>query len=157
MTEPVVSPLPATADEGVAAPAPPAPIPPAPAPPAEQSQQAAWPVELQPPAPAPAPPIPPRPEPVVNYAKLASATSATVVAGGAVFDLLGWATPGQVQQWAGIAGGIVTAVGALLAVILPIGAAYAARAQVTPLSSPQNVDGAPLVVAQRVSGADVGP
>jgi hypothetical protein len=98
---------------------------------------------------------PARPEPVVNFAKLASAVSGAVVALGAMFVLVGWASADQVQQWAVIAGGIVTAVGAVLAAVLPIGAASAARAQVTPLASPRAVDGAPMVPAD--TSTPIGP
>lgn len=91
-----------------------------------------------------------RPEPVLDAAKVAAAVSGTVLAIGAVFVLVGWATADEVQNWAVIAGGIVTSIGALIAVVLPIITAYGARAQVTPLAAPVSVEGAPLVAAAGV-------
>lgn len=96
-----------------------------------------------------------RPEPVVNFAKLAAAAVGVVQAVGVVFVMLGWASGDQVQQWAVAAGAIVMAVGTLLAVVLPVAAAYAARAQVTPLASPRSVDGQPLIVAD--TSVSMGP
>lgn len=86
-----------------------------------------------------------RPEPVLDAAKLAAAVSGTVLAVGAAFVVVGWVTADQVQNWAVIAGGIVTAVGTLLAVAMPIITALGARAQVTPLAAPVSVQGVPLV------------
>lgn len=86
-----------------------------------------------------------RPEPVLDAAKLAAAVSGTVLSIGAIFVLVGWVTADQVQNWAVIAGGIVTSVGALLAVAMPIITALGARAQVTPLAAPVGVDGVPLI------------
>jgi hypothetical protein len=88
-----------------------------------------------------------RPEPVLDAAKIAAAVSGTVLAIGTAFVLIGWATADQVQSWAVIAGGIVTAVGALIAVVLPIITAYGARAQVTPLAAPVSVEGVPLITS----------
>lgn len=94
-----------------------------------------------------------RPEPVLQAAKLAGAVSGLVTAGGATFVLLGWATGPQVMQWAVIAGGIVTAVGALLAAALPLITARGARKQVTPLIDPRDADGVPLVPVRDTPGA----
>jgi hypothetical protein len=88
-----------------------------------------------------------RPEPVLDAAKIAAAVSGTVTAVGAVFVIVGWATSEQVQSWAVIAGGIVTALGTLVSIVLPIITALGARAQVTPLAAPVGVDGVPLVAA----------
>jgi hypothetical protein len=90
-------------------------------------------------------PTPTRPEPVLAAAKLAGAVSGLVVAVGAVFVLVGWVSPDEVQQWAVIAGGIVTALGAVLAAALPLITAHGARGQVTPLADPRGVNGDPLV------------
>lgn len=87
-----------------------------------------------------------RPEPVLDAAKLAAAVSGTVLAVGAAFVLVGWVTADQVQNWAVIAGGIVTSIGTLLAVAMPIITAIGARAQVTPLSDPQGMQGQPLPI-----------
>ena len=95
-----------------------------------------------------------RPEPVLDAAKIASAVSGTVGAIGAAFVLIGWATGEQVQSWVVVTGGIVSAVGTLVAVVAPIVAAYRARAEVTPLESPRNDDGVPLMV---VPGLSDGP
>jgi len=86
-----------------------------------------------------------RPEPVLDAAKLAAAVSGVVLAVGAALVLVGWATTDQIKSWSVIAGGAVTAIGTLLAVVMPIITALGARAQVTPLAAPQGVDGAPLV------------
>lgn len=88
-----------------------------------------------------------RPEPVLDAAKLAAAVSGTVLAVGALLVLIGWATADQVKSWAVIAGGIVTAIGTLMAVAMPIITAIGARAQVTPLAEPRSVDGVPLVTS----------
>lgn len=88
-----------------------------------------------------------RPEPVLDAAKAAAAVSGAVLAIGAALVLVGWATAEQVQNWAVIAGGIVTAVGALIAVVLPVITAYGARAQVTPLAAPVSVEGVQLVAS----------
>lgn len=88
-----------------------------------------------------------RPEPVVDAAKVAAAVSGTVLAVGAAFVVIGWATADEVQNWAIIAGGIVTAVGTLIAVVLPIITAVGARAQVTPLAAPVSVQGVPLITS----------
>jgi hypothetical protein len=87
-----------------------------------------------------------RPEPVLDAAKVAAAVSGTVLAIGTAFVLIGWATADQVQSWAVIAGGIVTAIGALIAVVLPIITAYGARAQVTPLADPRGMQGQVLPI-----------
>jgi hypothetical protein len=81
-------------------------------------------------------------EPKVKASATAGAGAALVVT-----PFLLWASGDQVQQWAVASGGIVMAVGTLLAVVLPVAAAYAARAQVTPLASPRSVDGQPLIAA----------
>lgn len=86
-----------------------------------------------------------RPEPVLDAAKIAAAVSGTVTAIGAILVVVGWATSDQVQSWAVIAGGVVTAVGTLVTVVMPVITAYGARAQVTPLAAPVGVDGVPLV------------
>jgi hypothetical protein len=86
-----------------------------------------------------------RPEPVLDAAKLAAGVSGTVLSVGALLVLVGWATADQVQSWAVVAGGIVTSIGALLAVAMPLITALGARAQVTPLAAPVSVQGAPLV------------
>lgn len=85
-----------------------------------------------------------RPEPVLDAAKLAAAVSGTVLSVGALFVIVGWVTADQVQNWAVIAGGIVTSVGTVLAVALPLITAIGARAQVTPLAAPVSVEGHPL-------------
>lgn len=94
-----------------------------------------------------------RPEPVLDAAKLAAAVSGTVLAIGAMLVLVGWVTADQVQSWAVIAGGIVTAIGTLIAVAMPIITALGARAQVTPLANPQSVDGAPLTATPAAAPA----
>lgn len=94
-----------------------------------------------------------RPEPVLQAARLAGAVSGLVTAGGATFVLLGWATGPQVTQWAVICGGIVTAVGALLAAALPLITARGARKQVTPLTDPRDADGVRLVPVSDTPGA----
>lgn len=95
-----------------------------------------------------------RPEPVLDAAKLAAAVSGTVLSLGALLVLVGWATADQVQSWAVIAGGIVTSIGALLAVAMPLITALGARAQVTPLAAPVSVQGLPLVTAAPAAPAD---
>lgn len=94
-------------------------------------------------APTPAP----RPEPVLTAARLAAAVSGVIAAVGAVLTLLGWSDAGQVHQAEVLAGGIVTSVATLAAVVAPMVAAYRARAKVTPLSDPRDAAGAPLVAA----------
>jgi hypothetical protein len=88
-----------------------------------------------------------RPEPVLDAARLASAVSGVVLAVGAVLVLVGWATTDQVRSWSVIAGGAVTAIGTLLAIVLPSITALGARAQVTPLAAPVGVDGVPLITS----------
>ena len=88
-----------------------------------------------------------QPEPVMDAAKAAAAVAGVVTAVGAGFVLVGWATTDQVQQWAVVAGGIVSAVGALLSVAMPLITARGARAQVTPLASPRDYQGTELVPA----------
>jgi hypothetical protein len=88
-----------------------------------------------------------RPEPVLEAAQLAGRISGLILAVGACFVILGWASPQQVQTWAVAVGGVVTALGGLLAYVLPVILAKGARAQVTPLESPRTVDGTPLVPA----------
>lgn len=88
-----------------------------------------------------------RPEPVMDAAKLAAAVSGAVTAIGTAFVLVGWTTADTVNNWAVVAGGIVTAVGTLITVALPIITAVGARAQVTPLAAPVGMDGVPLITA----------
>lgn len=83
-------------------------------------------------------------EPVMNAAKVAAAVAGVVTAAGAAFVLIGWATTDQVQAWSVAAGGIVSAVGALLAVVMPLVTAWGARAQVTPWPLPGPTPTPPL-------------
>lgn len=91
------------------------------------------------------PPIGSRPEPVMDAARLASAVSGLVVAVGAILVILGITTQDDVQNWASIAGGIVTALGTVVAVVMPMWQAYRARPLVTPLSDPQDNAGRELI------------
>lgn len=107
-----------------------------------------------------------RPEPVLrlgalvaNWARAQAAAVGLIVAAGPVVVLAGWATQGQVEEWAAAVGGICGGLGTLLAVLMPlIGAQQATaraaevREQVTPLESPQNSDGHALVDAVEVYG-----
>ena len=95
-----------------------------------------------------------RPEPVLDAAKVASAVSGAVGALGAALVLVGWATAEQVQSWVIVTGGAVSALATLVAVVAPIVAAYRARGLVTPLESPRNSDGTPLMA---VPGLRSGP
>lgn len=88
-----------------------------------------------------------RPEPVMDAAKLAAAVSGAVTAIGTIFVLVGWTTADTVNNWAVVAGGIVTAIGTMITVALPIITALGARAQVTPLTAPVGMDGVPLITA----------
>lgn len=88
---------------------------------------------------------PPRPEPVVNAAKLASAVSGVVLAVGVALVAVGITTQEEVENWATIAGAIVTAAGTLVAIVLPYIQALKARAEVTPKDDPVNDEGVPLV------------
>lgn len=88
-----------------------------------------------------------RPEPVVDAAKMAAAVSGLIAAAGAITTLVGWTTADQVQSATVLAGGLITALATLAAVIAPIVAAYRARALVTPVAWPRNDDGLPLVEA----------
>lgn len=82
---------------------------------------------------------------LAQRAQLSAALVGVVVAVGAVLVLAGVASGEQVTQWATVAGGILTAVGAFLAVLVPIvgaksageivaGRAEVVRADVVPVS-----------------------
>lgn len=88
-----------------------------------------------------------RPEPVLDAAKVAAAVSGLVTAIGAALVLIGWTTPDQVEQWSVVGGGIVLAVAAVLAVVMPLATAWQARGKVTPLADPRDSSGAPLAPA----------
>ena len=106
----------------------------------------------------------PRPEPVLhlgalvaNWAKFQAAVVGLIVAAGPVVVLAGWATQGQVEEWAAAVGGICGGLGTLLAVLLPLlgaqqakAAAAVVREQVSGVESPQNVDGHALVDAEYI-------
>jgi hypothetical protein len=102
---------------------------------------------------------PTRPEPVLCFGAIvahwqqitAAVVTAAYVIGGGVIGI-GWATQGQVNNVAGLIGGILGGAGTVLAVVMPLIGARTAKAeaarvreQVTPLESPQNSDGHPLV------------
>ncbi len=88
---------------------------------------------------------PVRPEPVVDNAKMASATVGLVTALGTVLVLLGVTTQDDVNNWASVSGVVVTAGATFLAAWLPIFKAKQARELVTPLSSPETSDGVSLI------------
>src|SRR3954470_22774120 len=91
-----------------------------------------------------------RPEPVLDAAKVAAAVALVV---GGIFTVLaafGVTVPdpeGVTRAVVSIATGAVT----LVSVGATVWAALKARAKVTPLESPQNGDGVPLVVAPGLS------
>ena len=101
--------------------------------------------------PTPAP-TPPRPEPVLKAAKQAGWIAGLI---GTMATALGAYGAISRQQWAVDAAAIVAAIATGLAGVMPTITAAGARAQVTPNSSPQAVDGTPLVAVEKVSGADV--
>ena len=105
------------------------------------------------PEPASQPVVPPRPEPVLLAAKQAGYIAGLI---GSVATALGAYGAISGQSWAVDTAAVVTAIAPGLAGVLPRITAQGARAQVTPLSSPESVDGAPLVQAQSVS-RNMGP
>ena len=109
---------------------------------------------------------PTRPEPVLRlgqlvaqWQRITAAVIALVLAVGAVVVLAGWATQGEVENWARAVGGICGGEGTLLGILLPLlgaqqatEAAAVVREQVTPIEAPQNSDGHALVDAVEVYG-----
>ena len=89
-------------------------------------------------------PIPPRPEPVLDAASVAGNVSSVVGGLAGIFATLGVVTH---WTWAEATAAALTAVGAGLAKYMPLVTARGARAQVTPVSDPQAMDGTPLVAA----------
>lgn len=103
----------------------------------------------------------PRPELVLTWAgvvahwqQITAAVVGVVSAIGTACVAVGLVNGGQVQQWVVIAGTVLGALGTLLGVLLPllgahrtVAGAQVVRAQVTPLSAPQNTDGEALVAA----------
>lgn len=83
-------------------------------------------------------------EPVVKAAKQAGAISGLVVAVGTALGAYAALTH---QQWAEASAAIVALIGTGLAGGLPVLTAIGARAQVTPVASPEAMDGTPLVPA----------
>lgn len=148
-SEPAVSSLPGPfAAGGFVAPAPveeTVTSPPPPLPPAPVSQPPAPRVGWPAPAAAPAPDAK-RPQPVMSAARQAGYIAGLV---GAVGTALGAYGAISGQHWAVDSAAIVAAIATALAGGMPIVTALGARAQVTPLASPQGVDGAPLVPASR--------
>jgi hypothetical protein len=97
---------------------------------------------------------PARPEPVMTAARQAGWIAGLI---GAVATALGAYGAVSGQHWAVDSAAIVAAISTGLAASMPTITAAGARAQVTPNSSPQAVDGAPLVPVGKVSGADLSP
>lgn len=99
-------------------------------------------------------PEPPRPEPVLDAAKLGGLAGAATTAVGGTVVLVISGQAGDVGALGLSVGAAVTAVAALVAYVAPVWQARKARAKVTPLSSPRNGDGTPLMV---VPGLTSGP
>lgn len=96
-----------------------------------------------------------RPEPVVYAAKLGGLLSAFLVAvGGVIAIITAGFTLDDLGPLGVAIGGAVTAAVALGVYLLPVWQALKARAKVTPLESPRNDDGVPLMA---VPGLSSGP
>lgn len=96
-----------------------------------------------------------RPEPVLDAAKLGGAVSAAIVGvGGLIVLIFTGVTVEDVSRWALAAGTAVTALASLGVYVAPVLSGLRARAKVTPLESPRNADGVPLM---EVPGLSHGP
>lgn len=96
-----------------------------------------------------------RPEPVKYAAQVGGLLSAVLVACGGVIALVaGGLTLDELGPLGIAVGGVIVAVVALGVYLLPVWQAIKARAKVTPLSSPRNDDGIPLM---EVPGLRAGP
>lgn len=98
---------------------------------------------------------PERPEPVTEAAKLGGLLSALLVAVGGVIALfIGGLTLEELGPLGIAIGAVVTAALALAVYGIQVWQGLKARAKVTPLSSPRNGDGVPLMA---VPGLSSGP
>jgi hypothetical protein len=95
-----------------------------------------------------------RPEPVLSAAKLGGLVAAVVTAVGGTVALIVAGKAGDVNALGLSVGAAVTAVVALVAYVAPVWQAHKARRLVTPLESPRNSDGVPLMA---VPGLSQGP
>lgn len=105
--------------------------------------------------PAHADPNDDRPEPVKYAAQIGGLLSAVLVAVGGVIALVaGGLTVDELGPLGIAIGAVIVAVVALGVYLLPVWQAIKARAKVTPLESPRNGDGIPLM---EVPGLSRGP